>query len=39
MTAMPTNLEITSPMGPISIPTEPLKDMLQYLSDSIEKTD
>lgn len=39
MTAMPTNLEITSPMGPISIPAEPLKDMLQYLSDSIEKTD
>ena len=39
MPVMPDNLEITSPIGAISIPTEPLRDVLQYLSNTIEKTD
>jgi AAA+ superfamily predicted ATPase len=37
--AIPEDLTISSPMGDIVIPTEPLKQVLTYFTNNIEKTD
>mgnify|MGYP003653896373 FL=1 len=37
--AIPDDLTISSPIGNIVIPTEPLKQVLTYFTNNIEKTD